>query len=64
MGELASITDWGKEFQSFITLMVKKRKILQFVCGLNNFILCPLVCVIVECEKKMFGINALIINVC
>ena len=53
IGELDSITDWGKEFQSLITLTEKKDDLdKQFVCGLNNFTLCPLVVVIVENGKK------------
>ena len=51
---LKLITDWGKEFQSLITLTEKKNDLnhKQFVCGLNNFMLCPLV-VIVENDKKV-----------
>ena len=49
----SAIDHWGKEFQSLITLTEKKDDLdKQFVCGLNNFMLCPLVVVIVENDKK------------
>ena len=50
---VGSITDWGKEFQSLITLTEKKDDLdKQFVYGLNDFMLCPLVDVIMENDDK------------
>jgi len=51
---LASIIEWGKEFQSFITLTEKKKDLVrQFVCGFNNFVSWPLVMFVLGKKKKL-----------